>query len=156
MGTCELYKPLYKKLSVEDNAYAVIDSKQAHERANYYLLQAKNNEKDYKQARLSKNKVNYYLRIATDYGSMDAPFLLAHRILQKKAKEFSDDDVIIFLHIAAQRGHLQAALQMACCYDGKNSYPEILYAGADFFAALKTNERQLLAKYYYNVAMCEI
>jgi len=147
------YRPIFRQLVVSDTVYAIVDDNQAKQRAQYFLSKARTEQHSLTHY-VTDNRINYYLRIATDYGNAEAPFILAHRILHnKKQTEYSHDDVIIFLHIAAQRGHTQAAYQMAACYEGKDFYPEIMQAGSEFFSALKANERQLLARYYYEVAI---
>lgn len=140
------YRPLYRNYQLNENSYCIIDTHQAKRRALYFYLQAKSSD-------LSAEQIDYYLNVATDYGCGIAPYDLARRILvQNTYTEYSLDDAIIFLSIAAQRGHQRAAYEMACCYSGNTSFPEILEAGADFFDSLSPAERELLATYYYSVA----
>lgn len=146
-----VYKPVCRNLQIGDKSYSVLDLERAEQRAKQYLQDAKALIESEPEFSLEhEQQVNRLLSVATDFGSADAPFILANRILlQKDEMEYATEDAVVLIKIAAERGNHEAQHRMACCYAGKNDYPEILTAGEQYFASIAQDERKILADYYF-------
>lgn len=144
--TPKRYRQIIKYLRIGAKEYAVLDPLLAQERAHEHLsialnLMAAKSGND--------NAINKELVLATDFGCKDAPFILSQRILDVDVKTpFYDEEVAVFLKIAAEREHPEAAYQMGCSYAGMNKFPKIEKAGNEYFSSFDAHDRTRLAEYY--------
>lgn len=145
------YRTPYKYLRIGEREYAVLDKSLAAERSAYHLAVAK---------RLSTESPNQHelinkeLILATDFGSKEAPFLFAQRMLSHDIPtQYPTEDVVVFLKIAAERGYAEAAYRMGCCYAGLSLFSDIEEAANDYFDSFNAQERYSLAEYYFDKAI---
>ncbi|MFN7097827.1 MAG: hypothetical protein ACK4PR_09795, partial [Gammaproteobacteria bacterium] len=88
-----------------------------------------------------------------DIGSADASFLLACRTLEPECRvPFPPEDAVVFLRLAADRGHAEAAYQLACCYAAIGQYKNTEQACANYFNSIESRERSRLAEHYFHIA----
>ncbi len=147
------YRPLYKHIRIGSKEYAIIDQELAATRAQEYFLAALH----LLDGELDDNvqqQIDRELVLATDFGSSDAPFLLALRILADECTQaFSAEEAVVFFKVAAERDHPEAAFRMACSYAGMGNFIEIENAGQRHFANLDARQRCRLAEHYFNKAV---
>ncbi len=155
------YRPLYKTLTVGTNQYAVVDRDVAYHRADRYYNQALDlidisRRQAQNQSALDPALVDQIadaLLLATDLGSGEAPMLLAQRALDGLgAQHVLREDVIVFLRIAAERQHAEAAYRLGCSYAATGNFTEIeALITAD--PHLTPQERYRLAIHYLMLAV---
>ncbi len=147
------YQPLFNVLRIGTKEYAVLDKPLAQERASIYLSRALYLMEQESPERYA-NTINYELLIATDLGSSDAAFLLACRTLDPHVKvPFPPDDAIVFLKLAADRGHAEAAYELGCCYSAVGHFKNTEKVGSSYFSQIDPTERQRLAEHYFHIAV---
>lgn len=151
------YRPLYKTLTVGSNQYAIVDRDVAHHRADHYYKQAleliERSQKSTDDADLLTN-ITDTLLLATDLGSCDAPMLLAQRLLSKENENATVEDALVFLRLAAERKHAEAAYRLGCSYAKTGDFNELeALIAAD--PQLNEQERQRLAEHYLLLAIDE-
>lgn len=148
------YRPVCKYLCIGDKEYAVLDPELAQQRATQHFTEALSILESKDICLESEQKVNQLLTLATDFGSKDAPYILALRVLDEDTEiDYRVEEVVVFLKLAAEREHPEAALQMACCYAAMNKYPAIESAARKYFASFSASERRKLAEYYFQKAV---
>lgn len=143
------YYSVYQYLRVGSKQYAVLVAEQAAQRAASYFDDALKLLEG-PQTPETQLEVNKELVLATDFGSKDAPFLLAQRFLDAKAQvAFPAEEIVVFLKIAAERGHDEAAFQMGCSYAAMGTFLAIEQIAAGYFSSFSAEERGQLAEYYF-------
>lgn len=152
-NTHDRYRSVCRYLCIGDREYAVLDPELARQRAIHYFTQALSLiESDPNQKQ--QGQVNELLILATDFGSQDAPYIMALRVLDNEIKTpYAHEDVVVFLKLAAERGHPEASMQMGSCYAAMNKFPRIEACARDYFASFTEAERKHLAEYYFNKAV---
>ncbi|MBY0544887.1 MAG: hypothetical protein K2Q14_04980 [Gammaproteobacteria bacterium] len=146
------YRPLFTLLRVGSKEYAVLDKALANERAAIYLSRALYLIDSNDPARYN-NTINYELLIACDLGSADAAFLLACRSLDPIIQvPFPIEDAVLFLKLAADRGHAEAAYQLASCYASMGQHKNTEQTCAHYFHHVDPAERARLAQHYFEIA----
>lgn len=147
------YRSVYKHLRIGKREYAVLDKDAAQERAIFHLQEAKRlltTELD-EQVHIL---INQELLVATDFGSPDAPFLLALRILEPTTHtNFPPAESIVFLKIAADRGHAESAYRIATCYACYGKYKSLEAASAEYMAGFSLSDRRRLSVLYFEQAI---
>lgn len=148
------YKPITRFVNIENRPFCVVDDSVAAERAQAYLHDAKKQiAEEGVNPRVTALSIQRALLIASDFGSSEAPLLMAERILQGLADDsYIAEEAILFYKLAAERGNPTAAYCMACCYAGRQDFPALLQAGEYYFASLSESEASLLADYYFQVS----
>lgn len=148
----ERYQSVYQYLRVGSKEYAVLNAQLARERAEEFYNEALQLLKAPQDNQISSD-IDRALTLATDFGSKDAPFLLSQRLLETDVvTSYPPEEVPVFLKIAAERGHAEAAFQLACCYAANNHFPKAEVVAADYFASFSPKERGQLAEYYFHKA----
>jgi hypothetical protein len=151
--TQKRYQSPYKYLRIGEREYAVLDKALAAERAAYHLAAAQHMlaaPAEKQQATL----INKELILATDFGSTEAPFLFALRVLDPSHQtQYPAEDVAVFLKIAVERGCIEAAYRLACSYAGFALFTDIEEAAQDYFNSFESLERARLAEYYFDKAI---
>jgi len=152
-GKCH-YRPLYHAVRVEQQMVSIIDLEEAQRRGQDFLAMARElMHSSSSQTPQTQCQITEYLLDATDLGCAEAPYIMALRMLAgETSNAFLHDDVILFLKLAAERGQHDACYRMACCYQGRHLFPDILRVGEAYFASLAQEERELLADYYFRLA----
>jgi hypothetical protein len=147
------YRPLVKIKRSGSEEYEILDRTVAQERANIYLSRALYLMEQDNAERYS-NTINYELLIATDLGCADAAFLLACRTADIESRSpFPAEDAIAFLKLAADRGHPEAAYQLACCYAALGIFKQTEKVCANYLNSLEPRERQRFAELYFQQAV---
>lgn len=151
------YRPVSRNVNIGEKKYAVMDQEAAEEKGKEYLLRGRKIlDKFVSEGSLEKEDVDNLMDIMTtaiDYGDRDAPYLLAHFILDGTYEvPFDNNDAILFLKIAAERHHCRASHQMACCYIGRKDFEDVYEAGRDYFESISEKDRKFLADYYFKQA----
>lgn len=147
------YRPIFKQLKIGTKDYWVLDKEQASERAQYHLQEALD-LLEHSNLPAFQDTINQELTLATDFGCSEAPFLLALQILGGDTKElYGDENVIIFLKLAAERGNPNAAYRLAAAYAGMGNFETIEEVSQDYLAPLSPTERERLAEYYFERAL---
>lgn len=142
------YRSVYKYLRIGAKEYAVLDAESAAERAEDHLNHALNLLREGVTAEVQE-EVNKELVLATDFGSKDAPYILALRILDPRViTPYQQEEVAVFLKIAAERGHPEASYRIGSCYAGLSKFPSIMEAGKDYFSNFDNLDRCRLAEHY--------
>lgn len=152
------YRPLYKTLTVGTKQYAVIDRDVADYRADHYYQQAleliERSQQSSDHTDLLAD-ITDALLLATDLGSRDAPMLLVQHVLDHNSAEshtIPREDILVFLRLAAERAHAEAAYRLGCSYAKTGDFPEIeAIMAADSY--LTAPERERLALHYLNLAV---
>lgn len=99
-------------------------------------------------------KINHYLLLATDFSNKDAPFLLAARLLKKEAGlAFESSEIFVFLKLAADRGHAEAAYQLACCFAGMGNIAFAENICGHYLKSAPISKREQQAEHYFYIAM---
>ncbi len=151
--TDDRYRSVCRYLCIGDREYAVLDPELAQQRAIHYFTQALSlieTDLQHKQ----QEEINQLLILATDFGSQDAPYIMALRVLDNEIKTpYACEEVVVFLKLAAERGHPEASMQMGSCYSAMNKFPNIEAAARDYFESFTQSERKHLAEYYFNKAV---
>ena len=101
----------------------------------------------------SQHLINQHLTTACDFGNKDAAFLLASRALNC-ASEFTypAEDAVVFLKLAAERGHAEAAYELGCCYAAMGKFISAEQSCTKYFNSIDPRERQRLAEHYFHIA----
>ena len=149
------YRSVYKHLRIGNKEYPVINPDVAQRRAQFHLDEALK----LLATDLDQNihiLVNQELLIATDFGSKEAPFILALRVLDSKSHTpFPPEEATVFLKIASERGHAEAAYRLACCYAGTGKFKSLELAAVNYLADFSSIERRRLAVYYFEQAIAQ-
>ncbi len=149
------YCSVYNPLRIGNKEYPVINLEVAAQRAQLHLdealkLLATDLDKDIHKV------VNEELLIAADFGSKEAPFILALRVLDSKNHvNFPPREAVAFLKVASERGHAEAAYRLACCYAGVGKFKLLESAAANYLANFSLAERRRLAIYYFEQAVAQ-
>jgi len=148
------YRPIFKNLRIGSKAYAVLDMTLAHEKALHYLSLAIEMIEQNKADSFSNHLINQYLIIACDFGNKDAAFLLASRALNKDSElNYPAEDAVVFLKLAAERGHAEAAYELACCYAAMGKFVTAEKSCTQYFNNINPRERARLAEQYFHIAI---
>ena len=147
------YRPLFRRMEIGSHCYAVMDEQLASERAEehlrtaLYLIDSPSTPK-------IQQAIHRELNLAMDFGSADAPYFLANRILQGESIQgFSGSDPLSFLQVAAERGHSEAAYCLGCSYAAMENFPEVETAGAHYFNSYTPEERCRMAERFFDEAI---
>jgi len=148
------YRRVFKNLRIGSKEYAVLDMDLAQEKAVRYLALAIELLEQNQPDSFIHNLINEYLLIACDFGSKDAAFLLASRALDTSSEFiYPPEDAVVFLKLAAERGHAEAAYQLGCCYAAMGKFISAEQSCTTYFNSIDPRERQRLAEYYFNLAV---
>lgn len=148
------YRRVFKNLRIGSKEYAVLDMDLAQEKAVHYLGLAIELLEQNQPDSFMNNLVNEYLLIACDFGNKDAAFLLASRALDPENEFiYPPEDAVVFLKLAAERGHAEAAYQLGCCYAAMGKFLSAEQSCTSYFNAIDPRERQRLAEHYFNLAV---
>ncbi|NNM59514.1 MAG: hypothetical protein HKM04_06815 [Legionellales bacterium] len=147
------YRPLFTLLRIGSKEYPVLDQSVALRQAETCLTRALFLMQSADADRHAK-VINHELLLACDLGSSDAAFLLASRVLDNNlAMSFPQEDAVVFLKIAADRRHPEAAYQLGSCYAGidKTNATEVICSY--YFDSISGEERSRLAEHYFEFAV---
>ena len=148
------YRRVFKNLRIGSKEYAVLDMDLAQEKAVHYIALAIELLEQDQPDSFVKNLVNEYLLIACDFGNKDAAFLLASRALEiSNELIYPPEDAVVFLKLAAERGHAEAAYQLGCCYAAMGKFLSAEQSCTNYFNAIDPRERQRLAEHHFNLAV---
>lgn len=148
------YRCVFKNLRIGSKEYSVLDTELAQERATHFLALAIALMNQGPLHPVNQALMNEYLLIACDFGCKDAPFLLASRVLKSEAVlPYSPEEVIVFLKLAAERGHAEAAYELACCHAGMGKFVSTEHSLKQYFSDICAQERARLAEYYFHLAV---
>ncbi|MAZ38934.1 MAG: hypothetical protein CMF49_02355 [Legionellales bacterium] len=150
------YRPIFKNLKIGTKEYAVLDMALAHEKALHALSLAIEMIEQNRDDSFSQHLINQHLTTACDFGNKDAAFLLASRALNC-ASEFTypAEDAVVFLKLAAERGHAEAAYELGCCYAAMGKFISAEQSCTKYFNSIDPRERQRLAEHYFHIAVAE-
>lgn len=147
------YRPLFTLLRIGSKEYPILDQELALQRADVclaralFLMQSQDAERH-------ANAINHELLVACDFGSGDAAFLLACRVLDANINTpYPQEDVVVFLKIAADRGHAEAAYQLGACYAGLDKCSVNEAVCTNYFDIIEPEERARLAEHYFQYAV---
>ena len=130
----------------ESQEYQVLDPELAQKKSIQYFTEALS----LIDADPNNLEINENLILATDFGSRDACFVMALRILDSKIETpFAKEEVVVFLKIAADRGHPEAAVRLAKAYAGLPQIPEVAAVAKDYFTSFTPEERGQLGECYF-------
>lgn len=148
------YRQVFKNLRIGSKEYAVLDLDLAQERALRYLAMAIELIEQQQTDTISQHLINEYLLTACDFGSKDAAFLLASRALNPDTDfMYPAEDAVVFLKLAAERGHAEAAYQLGCCYAAMGKFISAEQSCTHYFNGIDPRERQRLAENYFYTAI---
>ena len=147
------HQPLLELLQISKTGYFVINEAVALERADFYLssaLELMNNELNHEYF----SAINALLIAAADLGSAEAAFHLSQNLLSSSCQApYSSSNSFIFLKLAADRGHLEAAYQLACCYAGIDNFKLMQAVCEKHFDELSASQRKHFAEHYFKQAI---
>jgi TPR repeat protein len=149
-----VYRCVFKQLRIGSKEYPVLDLPLAQERANHFLSLAIQRMNHGNLSIDDHLQINEYLLAACDFGSKDAPFLLAARALHPDARlAYPAEEAIVFLKLAAEREHAEAAYQLACCHAGMGRFVSTESGCQRYFTEMGLQEKVRLAEYYFSLAI---
>ena len=146
---CKNYQPLLAPIQINQIELPVVKEVIAVERAAFYLssaLELMNHATNAEHL----FAINALLIASADLGSAEAAFHLSQRLLSPVCLvPFSPSNSFIFLKLAADRGHLEAAYQLACCYAGIDHFKLMLSVCETHFNQLSASQRGSIAEHYF-------